>query len=68
MKVIITKIDHCNKCPHKSHAGGFAPIAYKPRCDLKKRALPYKLATIPNTQKEFAITEQIPSWCPLEDE
>jgi hypothetical protein len=57
-------IKSCQDCPNKSHGGGFARVAYVPRCDLLNKELGYTIGT----SGKMIIAQYngiIPDECPL---
>lgn len=63
-KIVIHK---CADCPFRKTSGGYGRVAYMPSCGKAQRDLPYT-KTVSGAQIVARMIDEIPVWCPLEDD
>lgn len=59
-------INSCDQCPHYKTED--AAVTRKPRCVRAKQTLPYDVAFETYGRAVAQPTNQIPDWCPLDDD
>jgi len=66
-KIVITT---CSKCPNRDHSGSFTQGGAKPICSgqFPSRELPYVASETRKGNPDRSPTNEIPDWCPLEED